>query len=237
MAGRGPVASPARADGRGCAAGVWVTLPGRAFAVGRLRAVVPVPRPWSKIRCPSHTAARVARPRLGRTYHSRSPHPPARLRPEVSVPQPSESAPGQSPVWFGIRPLRGRPPSGGAPYPDTTPQAGTVAMQRADSNSRCLPTNSLPPGSCHACRSDRNIAWLPNRMLTLLRKASVIYDPRHYGAILLHRLQHRPPHLRQHLLVIPWRIRHQMVQRLVHTPNIVRGQACGHRFDALALPG
>src|ERR1700761_1064106 len=40
-AGAEPVASPVRADGRSCAAGAWVTLPGRAFAVGRLKAVVP----------------------------------------------------------------------------------------------------------------------------------------------------------------------------------------------------
>jgi hypothetical protein len=76
-----------------------------------------------------------------------------------------------------------------------------------------------------------------NRMLTLFRKGCVIHDPRHDGAMLLQRRQHRPPHLRQHLLVIPRRVRYQMVQRLVHAPNIVRGKACGHRFDALALAG
>jgi hypothetical protein len=73
-------------------------------------------------------------------------------------------------------------------------------------------------------------------MPALLRETSVIYDPCHYRDMLLHRRQHRLSYLRQHLLVIPWRIRDQMMQRLVQTSNVVRSQTCGHRLDALALP-
>jgi hypothetical protein len=51
----------------------------------------------------------------------------------------------------------------------------------------------------------------------------------------LHRGQHFPSYLRQHFLVVPGRIRYQVVQRLVHATHIVWGQPCGHRLDAFAL--
>ena len=72
-------------------------------------------------------------------------------------------------------------------------------------------------------------------MLPLLRKTRVIHDPRHHRTVLLHGREHLPPHLRQHLLVVPGRVGHQMMQRLVHATNIVRRQARCHRLDTLAL--
>ena len=75
------------------------------------------------------------------------------------------------------------------------------------------------------------------RMLSLLRKTRVVYDPRHNWAVFLHSWQHILPHLGQHLLVAPGCVGHQVMQRLMHATNIIRGQARSHRFDALAFTG
>jgi hypothetical protein len=72
-------------------------------------------------------------------------------------------------------------------------------------------------------------------MLALLGKTRIIHDPRHHRSVFLHGRQYLPPHLGQHLFVVPWRVRHQVVQRLVRGTNIVWGQARGHRLDTLAL--
>ena len=59
------------------------------------------------------------------------------------------------------------------------------------------------------------------RMTSLLGKARVVHNPGHYRGLFLHGWQNFPPHLRQHLAVVPGRVRHQMVQGLVHAANIV----------------
>jgi hypothetical protein len=74
-------------------------------------------------------------------------------------------------------------------------------------------------------------------MLPLLRKTRVVHDPRHYRTVLLHGGEHLLPHLLQHRLVVPRRVGHQVMQRLVHAPNIVRSQPRCHRLDTLALSG
>jgi hypothetical protein len=74
-------------------------------------------------------------------------------------------------------------------------------------------------------------------MLPLLRKPRVVYDPRHYWAVFLHGWQHKSLNLGQHLLVVPGRVCHQMMERLMHATNIVGSQAGSHRFDTLALSG
>jgi len=75
------------------------------------------------------------------------------------------------------------------------------------------------------------------RMLPLLGKTCIIHYPRHHRTVFLHAGQHIAPHFGQHLLVVPGRVRHQMMERLVHSPNIVWSQARGHRLDTLALSG
>jgi hypothetical protein len=72
-------------------------------------------------------------------------------------------------------------------------------------------------------------------MLTLLRKTRIIHNPRHHGTVFLHRWQHISPHLGQYLVVVPRRIRDQMMERLMHATNIVWSQSRGHRLDTLAL--
>ncbi len=57
----------------------------------------------------------------------------------------------------------------------------------------------------------------------------------HDGTLLLHCRENRTAHLRQQLFVAPGSIGDQMMQRLMHSPNVVGSQARGHRLDALAL--
>jgi hypothetical protein len=73
-------------------------------------------------------------------------------------------------------------------------------------------------------------------MRSLLWKTSVVYDPRHNRAVLLHRGEHLLSHLRQHRLVVPRCIGHQVVEGLVHVPDIVGSQARRHRLDTLPIP-
>jgi hypothetical protein len=70
-----------------------------------------------------------------------------------------------------------------------------------------------------------------------LGKTRVVDDPRYYRTVLLHGGEHLLPHLLKHLLVVPRRVGHQVLQRLVHAPNLVRSQARRHRLDTLALSG
>jgi hypothetical protein len=49
-------------------------------------------------------------------------------------------------------------------------------------------------------------------MLSLLGKTRIIHNPRHHWTVFLHGWQHFPPHLRQHLLVIPGRGRHHVME-------------------------
>jgi hypothetical protein len=69
----------------------------------------------------------------------------------------------------------------------------------------------------------------------LLWEASVIHDPRRYRPTLFHRGEHLPAHTFQNRFVTPRRLGHQMMQRLVHPPDILRRQPRRHRFDTLAL--
>ncbi len=73
--------------------------------------------------------------------------------------------------------------------------------------------------------------WEPAKYVARLRTLKTEPNP------LLQRGQHLSPHLRQHFVVARGRIRYQVMQRLVHAPNIVRGQARRHRLDTLALSG
>ena len=72
-------------------------------------------------------------------------------------------------------------------------------------------------------------------MFTLLGETRIVHNPRHHRAEFLHGGQYLPPHLCQHLFVIPGRVRHKVMQRLVHATNVIRSQTRGHRLDTFAL--
>jgi hypothetical protein len=72
-------------------------------------------------------------------------------------------------------------------------------------------------------------------MFPLLGKTCVIHNPRHHRTVFLHGGNHMSPNLGQHLFAVPWRVRHQGMERLVHATNIVGSEARSHRFDTLAL--
>ena len=72
-----------------------------------------------------------------------------------------------------------------------------------------------------------------DRVFALLGEGRVINDPGHDGRGLLHRLQHAAPHGGEQGVVVPRRVGDQMMQRLVRTANVVRGEACRHRLHAI----
>ena len=72
-------------------------------------------------------------------------------------------------------------------------------------------------------------------MFTLLGETRIVHDPRHHRAVFLHSGQYLLPHLCQHLFVVPGRVCHKVMQRLVHAANIIRSQTRSHRLDAFAL--
>ena len=71
-------------------------------------------------------------------------------------------------------------------------------------------------------------------MLSLFGETGIVHDPGNHRTI-LHRGKYLLSNLAEHLFIAPRSIGHQMMQRLVHAANIVRGQACSHRFNALPL--
>src|SRR5512140_1256483 len=91
-------------------------------------------------------------------FRSHSRRPPTPRLPEPPVPTLAESAATQSLAWFEIQLVRGLRLAGSVQDPDTTPPAGRVARQLANSHPTCSPTNSPPPGSYRVCRFDRNTA-------------------------------------------------------------------------------
>jgi hypothetical protein len=66
------------------------------------------------------------------------------------------------------------------------------------------------PNSPQSCRAT------PTACFPLLRKSRVVEDPRYYRTMLLHGWEHLLPHWLQQLLVVPRRVGHQVMQRLMH---------------------
>ena len=195
-ASRGPTASPKRADGLRCAAGVWGALHGLVFAAAPARVVAPVPRPWwsisipttycspSSVRqcgtaCPSHS-------RIGQ-YHSHGTCCCNRL-PNLL----------QSNLWLGLK----LNPFGNscllAAFGILTPHFRQIQppgnrqtrIPRAHRQTHRRLTvilfadlTAVLPGNSH-------------RMLPLLGKTRIIHNPRHHWTVFLHGGQHIPPHLR-----------------------------------------
>jgi hypothetical protein len=76
-----------------------------------------------------------------------------------------------------------------------------------------------------------------HRMGALLGQAGVVDDPGYNRAAFRHRRQRIVARAAQQGLVAPGSVGHHMVQRLMHTPDVGRGQTRCHRLDRLALPG
>jgi hypothetical protein len=76
-----------------------------------------------------------------------------------------------------------------------------------------------------------------HRVLALLGKAAVVDDPVRHRSMPLDRRQHLRPHRRQQHRIVPVRLRHHVVQRLVFGLHMRRVEPCRHRLDALALAG
>jgi hypothetical protein len=72
-------------------------------------------------------------------------------------------------------------------------------------------------------------------MRALLGKAAVVDDPVAHRPMPLDRRQHLRPHRRQQRRIVPLRLRHHVVQRLVLGLHMRRIEPCCHRLDALAL--
>jgi len=72
-------------------------------------------------------------------------------------------------------------------------------------------------------------------MGALLRIPGVVHDPDHDRTALLHDGQNIVAHAAEQGLIAPWCLGHYMVQRLVHPPDVIRGQTRRHRLDALTL--
>jgi hypothetical protein len=72
-------------------------------------------------------------------------------------------------------------------------------------------------------------------MLTLFGKTRIVDNPCHDRFPLLHRSQYCIQRPIQQDFVIPGCVRDKMMQRLMHAPNIVRGQARRHRLHALTF--
>jgi hypothetical protein len=72
-------------------------------------------------------------------------------------------------------------------------------------------------------------------MGAFFRQAGIVDDPGRNRAGLGHRSQRIVARTAQQGLIAPGSIGHHMVQRLMHAPNIFRGQPRCHRLDRLAL--
>jgi hypothetical protein len=73
-----------------------------------------------------------------------------------------------------------------------------------------------------------------DRVLALLGHAAFVDDPEAQRPVRLHRWQDLRAHRRQHRLVAPRPLGHEVQQRLVHRAGARRGKPGGHRLHALA---
>src|SRR5262250_150663 len=73
------------------------------------------------------------------------------------------------------------------------------------------------------------------RVRSFLHESRVIHHPGHHWSLLLHGRKYVAAHLFQQVFVTPGGIRHDVVQRLMGLPQVVRTEAGRHRLDTLAL--
>ena len=69
-------------------------------------------------------------------------------------------------------------------------------------------------------------------MNTFLDNPSLIHNPRCHRPHLLHDRQDVIPHLPQHVVIAPGRLRDEMMQRLVHALQMIGSQSRRHGLDA-----
>src|SRR6478735_7141852 len=74
-----------------------------------------------------------------------------------------------------------------------------------------------------------------NRMSSLLGESSVIHDPSCQLMLLGHRRHNLTPHLLQKRVIVPGRIGHDVMQRLMHLAYVAGSQPRCHRLHTLAL--
>ena len=77
----------------------------------------------------------------------------------------------------------------------------------------------------------------PHRVFALLGETGVVDNPVAHRPMPLERRQHLRAHSGQHRCIVPVRLRHHVMQRLVLSLYMRRFQPRSHRLDALALPG
>jgi hypothetical protein len=70
----------------------------------------------------------------------------------------------------------------------------------------------------------------------LLRDPGVVDDPGGHRTVSVEGRQHRLPGDAQEGGVIPGGVRDEVMHRLMAGPYVTGIDACGHRFDALAVP-
>jgi hypothetical protein len=217
-------------DGLHRAAGAWEARRARVFAPAPAKALAQVPRPLHWTQCLLRIASRGGSGQCGIACLSHNPHLAKQLLPEPAVPSLAESAPTRSRAWFEMQLRPERPLACNVWHPGTTLPAGINAMRSANSNSTCSPTDSPLPGSYPIYPLDRNTAGQrpPNAYPASESLCHLRSTPLHGGKNLL-------PYLFQHLLIVPRCICHQVVERLVHAPNIVWSQARSHRLDTFAV--
>jgi hypothetical protein len=74
-------------------------------------------------------------------------------------------------------------------------------------------------------------------MLALFGEAGVVDNPVAHRPMPLDRRQHLRAHRRQQRRIVPLRLRHHVVQRLVFGLHMPRVKPRGHRLNAFAIAG
>jgi hypothetical protein len=149
---------------------------------------------------------------------------------------PAPSAPEQSLAWFESHPFGNPGPLAAlailTPHlrQIQPPSDGQTPTPRAHRQTHCHLTVIL--------LADLT-AVLPSSygMLPWFGKTRIIHNPRHHRIVFLHAWKHIPSNLGQHLFIVPGRVRHQVMERLMRATNIVGSQARSHRLNTLALSG
>ena len=208
----------------------------RALTVGLVAVVGPVPKRRWRTRCPLRMAIRVGSAHRGRACRGHSRHLPARPLPGSFAPTLAVFVPKQSLVWSENR--SPREPGLFATRAILAPCFGQV--QPPPNRQTRTPRRYRQTHGRLAIVVFANLATIlprdAHRVLALFGKTCVIHNPGRHRTMFLHRRQHLPPNLGQHLLIVPGRVSDQVMQALMHPPDIMGGQTGGHRFDTLAFP-
>ena len=164
----------------------------------------------------------------------------------------SGSLPGSQTVIEDCTPAAYRRPSDAMPsrnFPSTpqpasarTTPGGSRLRQielKSDRNARLPGCHRQAYGHAAVLLFAQLPAVLPgyaDGMTSFFGKARVVHHPAGYRTPPAHRRKRIPANLVEDPIVAPRRIRHQMMQSLVHAANVARFQPGRHRLDALPFP-